>query len=488
MSLRRRRFLELSAAAGGAALAGIPEETLAAAEASPFKPEKGARLQLLRWTQFVGGDRTAWEANTQKFTRVTGIPVQIQWLNWDDISSKAALMAQINSGPDIVMGWDSDPFFYPEKLVDVSDVVNYLEKRAGYTYPVARQYSYSSADKRWLAVPVGVPGNAMAYRKDWMEQAGFHSFPNDLEGMLKLSQAMKKQGHPTGFTLGHATGDGNGWPHWILWAFGGKQVNPDNSPAIDSPETQASIDYVRELYETMIDGVASWNDASNNQAFLAGQISLTMNGISIWYVAKEKYPKIYEVCYNALPPEGPVKQRTQFSTYTHMWIWKYSRYPNAAKEYIRFMLEHAQADPWVTAMIGYVTPAYRGFSKLPVWTSNPNVTPFRDVLDGARFDGWPGTPGRGASDESIRDRRHVCRRVRQQDVAEGRHAKSRKQDRAALQGVGAPPSRLTAGTGSHLDRTGGGHPGWPSRVPIAAGRVAQPDEHRARYARAVRRL
>jgi multiple sugar transport system substrate-binding protein len=61
------------------------------------------------------------------------------------------------------------------------------------------------------------------------------------------------------------------------------------------------------------------------------------------------------------------------------------------------MLDRAQAGPWVDAMLGYITPAYRGFKSLPIWTSDPNITPYRDVLDGARFDGWPGSPGRAAA-------------------------------------------------------------------------------------------
>jgi hypothetical protein len=52
-------------------------------------------------------------------------------------------------------------------------------------------------------------------------------------------------------------------------------VNPDNSPAIVSNETEASLDYARQLHETMLDGVASWGDPSNNQAFLAGQLALS---------------------------------------------------------------------------------------------------------------------------------------------------------------------------------------------------------------------
>lgn len=398
--LDRRKFLELSAAGLGATAAGsaLPETALAAAERSPFKPEKGASLQLLRWSEFVKNDHVVWEENTKKFTQLTGIPVQIQWLNWPDISPKSALAAQVSSGPDIIMGWNDDPFLYPDKLVDVSDLVSHLGKEYGGWYDVARTYGYHTGLKHWIACPIGVPGNAMVYRKDWMEQAGFSSFPDDTEGMLKLAQAMKKQNHPTGFTLGHAVGDGNGWTHWLFWGFGGRQVNPDSTPAINSPATLACLDYVKQLYETMIPGVASWGDPSNNQAFLAGQIGLTMNGISIWYVAKDQYPAIYPHTYHAIPPYGPIKVRTLFNTFTQAFIWKYTKYPNASKEYLRFMFSQAQADPWVTGMRGYVTPALRGYSKLPIWTSDPNITPFRDVLEGMRFDGYAGqTPGKGAA-------------------------------------------------------------------------------------------
>ena len=63
-------------------------------------------------------------------------------------------------------------------------------------------------------------------------------------------------------------------------------VDDHNNVAIDSPETVAALEYAKQLYPTFIDGVLSWNDRSNNKAFLADQISLTLNGISIYTVAK----------------------------------------------------------------------------------------------------------------------------------------------------------------------------------------------------------
>ena len=133
----RREFLAKSAAGLGAATLAGSFPVLAAAAESPFKPEKGASLQLLRWTAFVSSDATIWDENTKKFTAATGVPVTIQNLAWNDVTPKAALAAQVGSGPDIVMGWNDDPFVYPDKLVDMTDVVDYMGKSLGGWYDYA---------------------------------------------------------------------------------------------------------------------------------------------------------------------------------------------------------------------------------------------------------------------------------------------------------------------------------------------------------------
>ena len=85
--------------------------------------------------------------------------------------------------------------------------------------------------------------------------------------------------------LGNATGD-SGWTHWLIWAFGGSIVDKNNKVIINSPETVKALEYARELYKTFIPGTLSWLDPNNNKAFLDNQISVTNNGISIYYSAK----------------------------------------------------------------------------------------------------------------------------------------------------------------------------------------------------------
>jgi multiple sugar transport system substrate-binding protein len=124
--ITRREFVKATtvAAAGvaiGSALPGHAE----AADLS-YKPEKGAKLRLLRWKRFVQGDEEQWMANTKKFTDKTGIEVRVDNEGWEDVRPKAAVAANVGSGPDIILGWFDDPHQYPDKLVDMTDLAGYI--------------------------------------------------------------------------------------------------------------------------------------------------------------------------------------------------------------------------------------------------------------------------------------------------------------------------------------------------------------------------
>ena len=58
----------------------------------------------------------------------------------------------------------------------------------------------------------------------------------------------------------------------MLWAHGGNLVDKNDKVIINSPETVKALEYVKALYDTFIPGTASWNDCSNNKAFLAGEL------------------------------------------------------------------------------------------------------------------------------------------------------------------------------------------------------------------------
>src|SRR5678815_3900051 len=231
-----------------------------------FKPEKDAKLRVLRWSRFVQGDIDAYMVNVKKFTEKTGIEVRVDNEGWEDVRPKAAVAANTGAGPDIILSTNDDANLYPDKLVDMTDVADYLGKKYGGWYPACEAYLRPDG-RRWIGVPLGGTGSMMVYRDSQLKAAGFNAFPKDTDGFLKMFQALKAKGTPGGMALGHATGDCGG-TQWRIWALG--------AALVDS----------KELYATFVPGTLSWLDPNNNKAFLDGQVSVTNNGISIYYAAK----------------------------------------------------------------------------------------------------------------------------------------------------------------------------------------------------------
>jgi len=380
---------------------------LAAASATPFfwvknayaqwnnTPEKGARLRVLRWSRFVQGDIDQYMKNVAAFTAKTGIEVRVDNEGWEDVRPKAAVAANTGAGPDIILSTNDDANLYPEKLLDVTDLGEYLGKKYGGWFPAAQAFNRPNG-KRWIAIPLGSAGSMMVYRESMVKAVGFNSFPKTTDDFLKMMKALHAKGTPGGFALGNATGDGL-WCNWLVWAFGGKLVNEKNQVVIDSPETIKALEYGKELYATFIPGTLSWLDPNNNKAFLDGQISVTNNGISIYYASKNATdPKVKELqsdIQHASFPVGPVGVPTESHLFFNQMIMRHTKYPKAAKEYLRFMMEKEQFEPWMTASGGYTAPPLADYTKSPIWTADVKNTPYRDAVKNLRPAGYAGKLG-----------------------------------------------------------------------------------------------
>jgi len=395
--LTRRRFIKAGSAVTAGAVVGAPLVWVKDAHAQwNSAPEKDAKLRVLRWSRFVQGDIDQYMANVKKFTDKYGIEVRVDSESWEDVRPKAAVAANTGAGPDIVLGTYDDANLYPEKLVDVTDLCDYLGKKYGGFYPVCESYLKPDG-KRWIGVPLGATGSMMNYRESVLKAAGFDTFPKDTDGFLKMLKAVKDKGMPGGFALGHATGDANTWCHWLVWTFGGKLVDEKNNVVINSPETLAALDYAKELYATFAPGTLSWLDPSNNKAFIDEQISVTNNGISIYYACKNsKDPKVNAIAADmnhAAYPTGPAGVGAACHLFMNQMIFGYTKYPKAAKEFLRFMMEEEQFGAWLQAGIGYTAHPLVAYEKNSIWTSDPKVTPFRDACKLLRPPGYAGRLG-----------------------------------------------------------------------------------------------
>jgi multiple sugar transport system substrate-binding protein len=400
--LTRRDALAIGAAALGAsavpligARAAVTDVPMADVKPPAFDIEKGASLRIMRPAKFVDPDETFFRANTKAFTDKTGVPVRVDFVSWEDVLPQTAVAANTGAGPDVIVGFGSAPQIYATKLVDMSDLANYLGAKYGGWFNLAELYGQKWGTKDWISLPMGGSTGPSVYRVSWLKEAGYDTIPNDTQGFLEMCQKLKKNGHPAGFSLGHALGDANGYANWLLWIHNAYLVDENNKIALDSKETIAALKYATELQKTLIDGTLSWNDAGNNQAFIAGQISLTFNGISIYYALKNSKDPAQQAMAadtsHQLQPTGFAKAKSvQTATVINAMLFKHSKYPNAAKEYLRFMMEADQYGPWLQASLGYWAEPLKAYGQMAFWKSDRALAPYSSAMDTIYYDGFKG--------------------------------------------------------------------------------------------------
>jgi multiple sugar transport system substrate-binding protein len=279
----------------------------------------------------------------------------------------------------------------------MNDVADYLGKKYGGWTDAAAKTCKLGND--WLGIPVATNGGYMTYRKSATDKAGFKEFPKDFPSFLEMCKALKANNTPAGYALGHASGDANGWLHWVLWGHGAYTVDQSDKIIINSPETVNALEYCKALYETFIPGTPSWNDSSNNKAFLSGELFLTSNGISIYIAAKDDPAKkdLADDIDHALWPVGPLGKPTELQLAVPILAFNFCKYPNAAKAFVAFMLEKENFDKWLTGARGYLTHTLNAYDAAPVWTADPKNAVFGQASKRALPASGIGTPGEKAA-------------------------------------------------------------------------------------------
>jgi multiple sugar transport system substrate-binding protein len=401
MSITRRDSLALGAAALGAtsvpiigARAAVDDVPINNVKPLEYKIEPGASLHVLRPAKFIDPDEVYWKANTKKFTETTGVDVKVDFVSWEDLRPQLAVVANTGAGADIIISFGTDPHIYFQKLVSLTDLCDYLGTKYGGWYELSQLYGKKWKTNDWIGLPIGGGTGPVVYRKSWVQAAGYDQIPNDLNDFLTLCQKLQKNGHPFGMSLGHALGDANGYSEWLLWSHNAFVVDEEGKVALDSKETINALKYATELQKTMISGTLTWNDAGNNQAYAAGKIGMTFNGVSIYYVLLKSPDASLNAMaadtYHQDTPFGLSKRKPQSAGPMNAMVFKHSKYPNAAKEYLRFMMEADQYGPWLSNCIGYWCQSLKAYSHMKFWTQDPKLAPFAGAMDTPYYDGYKG--------------------------------------------------------------------------------------------------
>src|ERR1700712_1794543 len=161
----RRSLLKGSALTLAAAATMSADQLLGYAKAwaqeSKWKPEPGAKINLLRWKRFVEAEDAAFMKIVDAFQKATRCTINVSNESFDDLQPKASVAANTGQGLDMVWGLYSLPHLLGNKVTDVADVATYLGgKYGGWTKSAE---DYCKVGNKWLGIPIAATGALINY-------------------------------------------------------------------------------------------------------------------------------------------------------------------------------------------------------------------------------------------------------------------------------------------------------------------------------------
>ncbi len=394
--------------------AGQPAATGAAVQPTPATKTtapaniSGATVSLVQWNHFIPTADPFFKQQADDWGKQTGVNISIETINANDLTARFTAAIQGQSGPTIFQMQYLAPHTYAEGLYDLTDMAKEIEPRFGKFYDQVN--TSATVDGKYRAIPYNIAGNAFVYRKDYFQKAGATA-PQTWDDLLDATKKLAAIGKPIGQTFAQTFGDAPTFFYPLMWSYGGKEVEQDGKTiAINSKETITAVTFAKTLWEAGLDKrAASWDDSGNNTAFLADEISASLNGASIFFIAAgldgKTPPKPWaDQLDHFLTPKGPAGQFAWFLDFTHgIPTYVKGKDLDATKEYLRYVYDPKQFDPWFELQKGYsMGPGIR-LEENKAWDSWPKpLQPFRTAGKIARALGYAGQPTPKTSEVSAR--------------------------------------------------------------------------------------
>src|SRR5438132_1005598 len=363
-----------TAAPAGAATTA-PQPTAAAKTTAPANIS-GAEVTLLQWNHFIPTADPFFKQQADDWAKQTGVNVTVETINANDLTPRFTAAVQGQSGPTIFQMQYLAPHAFAEGLYDLTDLAKEIEPKYGKFYDQVN--TSATVDGKYRGIPYNIVGNAFVYRKDYFAQAGV-SVPQTWDDLRAIVPKMAAIGKPVGQTFAQTFGDAPTFFYPLLWAHGGKEVEQDGKKvAINSPETITAVKFAKAMWDEGLDKrAASWDDSGNNTAFLADELSATLNGASIYFVGagldgKTPAKPWAEQMDHFLLPKGTAAQVAWFLDHTHgIPTYVKGKSLDASKEFLRYVYDPKQFDPWFDLQKGYSIGPGDRLEQSPLWNTWP---------------------------------------------------------------------------------------------------------------------
>lgn len=238
------------------------------AAASDDKPFAGEKLTVLYMS---GVYADAAKSIVADFEAETGATVEVVDFPYTTLHEKALLDLTSGTGSydiiDVASQWDGE--FAPY----MTDLGPMMEKD-GYQTDVFIENVFANSGL-WQGTTMGIPNAStpqlFAYRTDLLPDG----LPDTWE---EYRTAAKELTDPDsgmyGISVSATTGQLGGVFDYVLWSMGGAWADEDWNVTIDSPETRAALEHLKEIQDYSDPSILAWGVEESIKAFLDGNAAI----------------------------------------------------------------------------------------------------------------------------------------------------------------------------------------------------------------------
>jgi multiple sugar transport system substrate-binding protein len=363
-------------------------------------------LRILQRTHFVPSYDTWIDGFANDFGQKNGIQTTIDHIPIEDLPARMAAEIATRGGHDLIEMCDlilTD--LYETELVDMSDLVDYAQKKYGPVEPVGKQIAYVNG--RWVGLPSYYTAIQPQIRTDLFQKYGFDPAQvKTWQDYLQVGAAAKSDGHAAGLAISHCNDANHNW-RAIMWAFGASEVKADGHTInVDTPEMREFLNFAQTFYtKANTPEVFAWDDYSDNRWLASGTGVFIHDAVSSMRTVQGQDASLYAKLNLRPSVAGPAAPNGVAMPQSNVYvIWKFSRNQDTAKEFLRDYI-----DNWMAAFQAsqvYNMPMYAKLYDKPLFTdpayagkyAEPQygiLQSFRDPL--LHTVGYPGRPNYAAN-------------------------------------------------------------------------------------------
>lgn len=387
------------AAPAGSDQAEAPAGSDAAAPAA-----EAATMTVLHRREYFKEMEDLFREATLKWAGENNVDMEVSTVGaeaFEDFVAKLVASVEAGNPPDLVYHVRLvQQLLFLDALEPVSDAAEQAEEMYGAVPELNKDLNF--VDGTWWGIPFSVHGSGQFARRDVFEAAGIdpdsmETYEQRREGALAVSSA-DQQMYGWGLTV-NRSGDATGFIANVIHNWGGSITDKDMTQLIfDSPETVAAVEWLTEVYigekwaPMLPPGILSWTDASNNEAYLAGNIALTHNAASVYAQAKNDGNPVFENTVVLKEAVGPAGEWLSGSNGGQFIVPKGAANIELAKQLALHMIDPEIFLPISTISAGLFLPSYTGYYEMDVVKASFEADPNLARLGQSALGSYPGLP------------------------------------------------------------------------------------------------